>query len=111
MSTSDVFGASTGLRAYACETLYSTRLNVTEQRASDAGPRRMWDLELILSDTDVAPVLAMFAAHGGPYESFVFLDPVDNLLKWSEDVAQAAWEKSEPSFLPIVGTRLTNTGA
>jgi hypothetical protein len=109
MSTLDVFTASAGLHAYTSETVYSTRVNATEQRASDAGPKQLWDLELDLNNTELAAVEAFFVAHDGPYEGFVFLDPSDNLLKWSENFQQAAWEKTEPSFFQMIGTRITNT--
>lgn len=109
MSTLDLFTASPGLRAYTTETVYTTRQNATEQRASDAGPTQFWDLELDLSNAELVTVEAFFVAHHGPYEGFIFLDPSDNLLKWSESFQQAAWEKTEPSFFQMVGTRITNT--
>jgi len=109
MSTLDVFTATAGLRAYTTETVYATRVNATEQRASEAGPKQLWDLELDLSNAELALVEAFFVAHDGPYEGFVFLDPSDNLLKWSENFQQAAWEKTEPSFFQMIGTRITNT--
>jgi hypothetical protein len=109
MSTLDVFTASAGLRAYAAVTVYVTRLNATEQRSSDAGPRRVWDLEFELTGAEMAALAAFFTAHDGPYEGFIFLDPLDNLLKWSESFPQAAWEKSQPSFMQMNGTRITNT--
>jgi len=109
MSTLDVFATAAGLRAYASETVYATRVNATEQRASDAGPKQIWDLELDLTNAELALVEAFFVAHDGPYEGFVFLDPSDNLLKWSENFQQAAWEKTQPSFFQMAGTRITNT--
>lgn len=110
MSDSDIFAAFRGLSAYTCETAYVTRVNATEQRSSVAGPRKVWDLEMELSDAEREQVEAFFAARNGPYDSFLFLDPMDNLLRWSEDFAQAAWQKTDPSHLALNGSRITNSG-
>jgi hypothetical protein len=89
------------------EVRFTTRLNrtpdFTELRAQDqAAPLFRWDLQLgPLSDAEFAAIQGFYAARGGGYESFVFLDPLDNLLQWSEDFSQAAWLKSNPSGISI----------
>ena len=112
----------------AREVRFNTRLNRMadwrEYRATElATPLLRWELDLEpLEDTDLASLEAFFNARGGPYESFVFLDPLDNLLQWSEDFTQAAWQKTSPADLqitpgvadPLGGTAaqtLSNTGA
>lgn len=89
------------------ELAFTTRLNrtpdFTELRAQDQpAPLFRWDLDLgPLSDADFAAVQNFHAARGGAYESFTFLDPLDNLLQWSEDFSQASWQKSSPSQITI----------
>ncbi len=99
------------------EIRFATRLNqmtdLTEYRTADsAAPLFRWDLAIgPLSDAEAATVRDFFQARGGGYESFCFFDPLDNLLQWSEDFSQAAWQKSSPADLQISGQTLTNTGA
>lgn len=109
------------------EVRFTTRLNhltdSTEYRATElAVPLFHWDLSVQpLSDAGLTTVQNFFQARGGAYESFGFLDPLDNLLLWSEDFTQAAWQKSNPVDLhvtagitdPLGGTAaqtLNNTG-
>jgi hypothetical protein len=89
------------------EARYVTRLNrtadFTEYRAPDAAtPRFAWDVDIgPVTDAEAAQVLSFYQTRGGGYESFAFLDPMDNLLLWSEDFSQAAWVKSLPANLSI----------
>jgi hypothetical protein len=114
MSTSDIFPP---LAAYPLtrEVRYTSRLNrlagAVEYRATDAGPRLLWNVTLELTDAELAQVQAFYQARGGQYEAFSFLDPLDNLLRWSEDFSQAAWVKSDPANLHISGFTLANSGA
>jgi hypothetical protein len=51
-----------------------------------------WRLELEgLGEEERSRIESLFAEAEGRLKSFVFLDPTDNLLTWSEDLAQAAW--------------------
>ncbi len=112
----------------AREARYTTRVNQmvdsSEYRATElATPLFRWQLNLApLEDSDLADLQSFFLARGGPYESYVFLDPLDNLLQWSEDFSQAAWQKTSPAELqitpggvdPLGGNAaqvLSNTGA
>src|SRR5512140_1133718 len=110
MSTSDVFAPFRGLTGYTCETTYVTRVNSTEQRGTAAGPRKVWDLDLELTGAELAQMEAFFTARSGAYDSFMFLDPLDNLLAWSEDLSQDAWQATDPSHFHMEGQRLINTG-
>lgn len=109
------------------EVRFTTRLNkladLTEYRATErATPLFRWELDLRpLEDSELADLQNFFQARGGPYEGFIFFDPLDNLLKWSEDFSQAAWQKTSPADLQITSgiadplgggaaQRLTNTG-
>src|ERR1035438_8955532 len=82
---------------------FTSRVNrapdFTEFRAQDQPtPLYRWDLQLgPLSDTDATTVVSFYNSCGGPYQSFAFLDPLDNLLLWSEDITQSAWQKTTPS--------------
>ncbi len=46
-----------------------------------------------LSGQETANLEALFSACEGRLGSFVFLDPLDNLLKWSEDLTAPVWAK------------------
>lgn len=50
--------------------------------------------QLLGSDIDV--LIAFFNARYGTYQRFTFLDPLRNLVKWSEDFAQPVWNKFAP---------------
>jgi hypothetical protein len=89
------------------EARFTTRLNrapdFTEVRTQDQlTPLFRWNLQLgPLSDSDLAAIQSFHASCGGAYQSFVFLDPLDNLLSWSEDFAQAVWQETAPSGVVI----------
>jgi hypothetical protein len=91
------------------ESRYTTRVNrmpdFTEARTADqVSPLFRWDLQLgPLSDADAATIQSFYAARNGGYETFAFLDPLDNLLQWSEDFSQSAWQKSNPSSFAVSG--------
>jgi hypothetical protein len=77
----------------------------TEMRAADQATTLFrWDLQVgPLTDADATSLQAFYASCNGGYQSFVFLDPLDNLLNWSEDFAQSCWLKTIPSSLRIAG--------
>ncbi len=61
-----------------------------------------WQLQFqSLADSEVAVIQQFFAACEGQLNSFTFVDPVGNLLAWSEDLTQPAWQAS--SLLHIMG--------
>jgi hypothetical protein len=52
-----------------------------------------WHLSFVeLSDQELAALEALFQAVEGRLTPFTFLDPVDNLLAWSEQQNQAVWQ-------------------
>ncbi|MDP2996229.1 MAG: hypothetical protein Q8N47_01995, partial [Bryobacterales bacterium] len=79
-----------------------------------------WELALTgLTSQEWAPIEDLFEACGGRASDFVFLDPLDNLLGWSEDLAAAGWAAGpmlertagRPNPLGTArATRLVNTG-
>lgn len=91
-------------------------------RLADAGAQSVeWELALTgLTGEEWGALEGLFEAVEGRLRSFAFLDPADNLLVWSEDLAQAAWTKEAGLELAAgVGdplgttraTRITNNGA
>ena len=51
-----------------------------------------WELPLAgLTESEREAIEELFEACGGRAEDFVFLDPLDNLLGWSEDLEADAW--------------------
>lgn len=73
-----------------------------------------------LTDEERAAIESLFEAAEGRFGEFTFLDPTDNLLKWSEEFGSAAWVKGPMLQLtagvpdPAGGdraTRITNAGA
>jgi hypothetical protein len=89
------------------EARFTSRVNrmpdFTEIRDQDqTSPLFRWNLQLgPLTDADATTLQSFYAACNGGYQTFAFLDPLDNLLQWSEDFTQAAWQKTAPSFLGI----------
>lgn len=82
--------------------------------------RAEWDIRLAaLTDVEWASVEDLFAESNGRLGTFTFLDPLDNLLRHSEDFNQPQWE-SDPLLALVDGqadpwasqraTRLTNNG-
>ncbi len=51
-----------------------------------------WDLRYVhLTTQEVIRIKELFKAVEGRLGTFTFLDPTDNLLSWSEDLAQSTW--------------------
>jgi len=82
--------------------------------ADPAGETTEWILEYSeLSDDEVALLERFFTAAEGALNGFTFLDPTANLLEWSEELTDAAWERG-----PFLGAApgsgywtLSNSGA
>jgi hypothetical protein len=52
-----------------------------------------WGLSYVdLSDAETALVSGLFTASQGGFASFTFIDPLANLLGWSEDLSQPGWQ-------------------
>jgi hypothetical protein len=53
-----------------------------------------WDLKYTgLTDTERTNVETLYRDCEGRLQGFMFLDPTDNLLRWSEDLSQSVWQK------------------
>jgi hypothetical protein len=89
------------------EARFTSRINrtpdYTEMRAQDqTGPLFRWNLQLgPLTDAEATTLQNFYATCNGGYQTFAFLDPLDNLLQWSEDVTQASWQATSPSSLQV----------
>lgn len=68
-----------------------------------------WQLQFqSLADSEVAVLQEFFASCEGQLNAFTFADPTGNLLAWSEDLTQPAWQAS--TLLQIVGGISDPTG-
>jgi hypothetical protein len=66
-----------------------------------------WELRFhALSDAEREVLESFFRAAGGPLHSFTFLDPANNLLRWSEDLSQDVWVAD--GLLQVADGRLVN---
>jgi hypothetical protein len=80
----------------------------------------VWRLEYSgLSDAEREAIEKLFRDVEGRLGTFTFLDPCDNLLRWSEDLSKAVWQKggaigiateAADPFGSQRGGRITNTG-
>ena len=67
--------------------------------ADGAATYRRWQLAFSdLSDAEAGSLKAFFATTQGNLQPFLFLDPAANLLAWSEDFSQAAWQTAGLTF-------------
>jgi len=92
----------------------------TVKLADPGASREEWELGLTgLTSEEWDALRSLFEAVEGRLGSFTFLDPTDNLLKWSEELSQAAWAIAPGLELTAgVGdplgttraTRITNSG-
>lgn len=87
----------------------------------DPGSSRLiWSLAYSgLSLVDLQALSAHFAACNGPFHTFTFIDPTDNMLQWSSDLTNTAWHTDSPIRVqggyadPLGGTSgflITNLG-
>lgn len=108
-------------RREVARTVVNSLLDGRTVRYADTGwPGTQWDLPATaLAAGEWNAIEALFQATEGRLESFVFLDPADNLLSWSEDLSNAAWQKDAmlqvtAGIADPLGTsravRVTNTG-
>src|SRR5450759_2840394 len=92
----------------------------TIKLAVPTGEVTEWQLTYTdLGDEEAAALRAFFVAAEGTLNGFTFLDPAGNLLAWSDQLDNAAWQKCPLVSLtgdiadPRVGTaagRLSNGG-
>lgn len=62
--------------------------------ADTAADTTEWRLEAAgLTDGELETLMGFFESVEGRLHTFTFLDPADNLLRWSEDLEQSVWEK------------------
>ncbi len=67
--------------------------SIIPYRYPNASQDRIW--QLIYTDLDGADMQALqahFAACGGPFRAFTFIDPTENMLVWSSDLRLAPWQ-------------------
>jgi hypothetical protein len=85
-----------------------------------AGGQVEWRLKYEdLTTAEAQAIGALFAASQGQFGPFTFIDPMTNLLGWSEDVTRPGWQLGEMSttagISDPVGTRrastISNSGA
>jgi hypothetical protein len=76
-----------------------------------------WELRYSgLTDAERSALESFFVLREGRLRTFLFLDPTDNLLRWSEDPGRDVWERdpllhaatAEDPFEELEATRLTN---
>lgn len=73
------------------------------------GARLIWELAYVeLGDADVQALQDHFQACLGPFHAFTFIDPTDNMLAASSDMAAAPWVR--PSSIHIVSGAADPTG-
>jgi hypothetical protein len=77
-----------------------------------AGGQIEWYLTYAdLSDAETKSLSDLFTASMGSYQSFVFIDPVANLLGWSEDLSRPDWQLGLLSQVPGVNDPLATQRA
>jgi hypothetical protein len=107
-------------RRTTLRTITNTLLSGDSIRMSDPGSAVVsWQLQYSnLTDDEWSSLEQLFAATEGKLTTFTFLDPMDNLLMWSEDWTNAVWTADPLLHVstgiadPLGGTgavQLTNT--
>ncbi len=92
----------------------------TVKLADLTGGTTGWQLQYAgISDSELAALQAFFQTCEGSLNAFTFVDPVGNLLAWSEDLTNAVWQPAPLLTVtsgvvdPLGGTQgfqLTNSG-
>jgi hypothetical protein len=90
-------GQFPALRRLIQRTAYTEQPGGAVVKLADPDAAAMeWELHSSgLTGTEAAAIEQLFVAVEGRLGSFSFLDPFDNLLRWSEDLTQDAWLKDE----------------
>lgn len=91
-------------------TLVNTAADGTVIKLGDTGAATIeWQLKYAgLSDEELAALLQFFTAAEGSLNSFTFVDPTANLLAWSNDLTNVAWDGA--SFLSLTGSNADPAG-
>jgi hypothetical protein len=79
------------------------RLESSERIALPDAPANevQWKLSMTdLSDAEVSAIAGLFRNMNGQFGSFLFVDPMANLLGWSEDFSKPDWQ---PGLLTVAG--------
>ena len=73
---------------------------------------RQWELPLeLLTDGEWQAIQDLFATTQGRYKSFLFLEPGESLLAWSENYAEAVWVKAGVAVTPGIDDPFGATAA
>ncbi|MBI3694053.1 MAG: hypothetical protein HY238_04335 [Acidobacteria bacterium] len=94
-------------------TLVNRALDGSEIRVQDLDfLERQWELELeSLSDGEWQAIRDLFAAVEGRLKTFLFLEPGENLLAWSEKFTEAVWVASGVTVAEGIADPLGGTAA
>lgn len=81
-------------RRHTLRTLVNTAADGTVIKWADPGAETVeWQLDYAaLSDAELAALQQFFSAAEGTLNPFTFLDPIGNLLAWSNDLSNAVWD-------------------
>src|SRR4051794_19790434 len=82
-------------KTYLRRTIVNSRLDGTLEKLADSGAAYVrWTLAYRgLTDTEWEQLDQLFHYAEGRLRTFVFLDPFDNLLKFSDDLSQGTWSR------------------
>ncbi len=94
-------------------TLLNRALDGSEIRLADLHFfERSWELPLqALSDTEWQAIQGLFAAVEGRLKTFLFLEPGENLLAWSETFTETVWTKSGVTLAEMIADPFGGTAA
>ncbi len=94
-------------------TLVNRALDGSEIRVQDLDFwERQWELTLgSLSDGEWQAIRDLFAAVEGQLQTFLFLEPAENLLAWSEKFTEAVWAASGVTVAEGIADPLGGTAA
>jgi len=100
-------------RVTGYRTLVNRMGDASEVRLTDLDYfERRWELPVEgLTDAEWQAIQDLFTATEGRYRSFLFLEPGENLLEWSEKFSETAWVKSGVSVVEGIGDPFGGTSA
>jgi hypothetical protein len=81
-------------KRHSYRTLVNTAADGTVVKLADSGAETVeWQLKyMALSDAELSALIQFFTAAEGSLNGFTFLDPIGNLLAWSNDLSDAVWD-------------------
>jgi hypothetical protein len=85
-------------------TVVNTMIDGSDIRAQDSGAAQVtWQLNYShLTLSELSAIVQFHASVRGQLQTFTFVDPTDNLLNWSEDLAQPVWD-ADPMLQIVSG--------